>query len=139
MKVIDNLSEGQRRYCMSRIKSKNTNTEMVVRGLVHGLGFRYRLHDTKLAGNPDVVFAGRRKVILVHGCFWHRHNCKKGRSMPATRIEFWRRKLEGNEARDKRNMRELRKMGWKVLVVWECQTKKNPEKLAERIVKFLEG
>lgn len=98
------------------------------------------MHRRELPGCPDLVFAGRRKVIFVHGCFWHRHQCKYGKPMPRTRPEFWQKKLEGNKARDTRNRRALRRLGWEVLVVWGCQTRPEKiEKLTRRIVKFLES
>lgn len=135
--MADVLTPEQRRYCMSRIKGRDTKPEMAVRKLVHALGYRYRLHVRSLPGSPDLVFSSRRKVIFVHGCFWHRHNCRYGRVMPATRRTFWKSKLEGNRERDGKNRRLLRKEGWEVLVVWECQTRKR-EWLLERICEFLE-
>jgi len=124
---------------MSRIKGKNTKPEMIVRKLVFALGYRYRLHDGKLPGKPDLVFAGKRKVIFVHGCYWHRHNCKYGKVMPQTRKKFWEEKLAGNKERDKKNVRELKKLGWDVLIIWECETKDTliSEKLVEKINGFL--
>lgn len=109
---------------------------MIVRRLTHGRGYRYRLHDKQLPGKPDLVFSSRRKVIFVHGCFWHRHNCRKGRSVPSTHTTFWQRKFEANRQRDRSSRAKLRRMGWKVLVIWECQTGK-PDRLAERIDSFL--
>lgn len=108
---------------MSRVRGKNTATELFVRSLVHRMGYRYRLHGAKLPGKPDLVFPGRRKVIFVHGCFWHRHpepDCKLAR-MPKSRQEFWVPKLEGNRARDLRQIAELQALGWSVLEIWECQ------------------
>ena len=138
--MVDVLTKEQRRLCMSRIRSKDTEPELVVRRISHALGYRYRLHRRDLPGCPDLVFPGRQKIVFVHGCFWHRHNCRKGRSIPSTRREFWKAKLEGNKVRDARNRRVLRRLGWKVLVAWECQTKPAKlDKLADRIVKFLEG
>jgi len=134
---MDPLSKEERSRLMSRIRGKDTTPEMVVRRLVHGLGYRYRLHVRDLPGCPDLVFPSRRKVIFVHGCFWHRHSCRKGRSMPATRPKFWRTKFEGNRKRDRRFMRALRRRAWDVFVVWECQTKR-PEQLLPRLVDFLE-
>lgn len=137
--MTDVLTEAQRRYCMSRIRGKNTKPEMIVRRLLFALGYRYRLHVSGLPGSPDLVFPGRKKVIFVHGCFWHRHNCKYGRVTPKTRKQFWAEKLEKNRQRDIRNRAELRKMGWDVLTAWECQLW-NPEKLKKlerRLVKFL--
>lgn len=108
---------------MSRVRGKDTNPELMVRRLVHALGYRYRLHKRDLPGCPDLVFARRRKVIFVHGCFWHRHpdsSCKLAR-LPKSRLEFWVPKFEANVARDSRNEAELRARGWDVLVIWECE------------------
>ena len=121
---------------MSRIRGKDTKPEMVVRRLVHSLGFRYRLHVRSLPGTPDLVFTSRRKVVLVHGCFWHRHRCKYGRPTPATRARFWQNKLTQNVARDRRARRELRKAGWTPLVIWQCHTRK-AEQLKDRLLHFL--
>lgn len=136
--MVDVLSPSQRRYCMSQIRDKDTKPELFVRRILHAEGYRYRLHDKKLPGKPDLVFSSRRKVIFVHGCFWHRHNCRYGRVTPKTRQEFWIAKLQGNRDRDLRNRRELRRLGWDVLVVWECQIKRQ-EWLLERIINFLES
>jgi len=122
---------------MSRVRSEGTKPEMIVRRLVHGLGYRYRLHGRSLPGTPDLVFASRKKVIFVHGCFWHRHPRCKNTRLPKSRLDFWKPKLEGNRRRDLRNQRKLRRLGWDFLVLWECETK-DVEELAERIVAFLE-
>lgn len=122
---------------MSAIRGKDTKPEMIVRRLVHSLGYRYRLHVRELPGVPDLVFPTRKKVIFVHGCFWHRHNCRLGRPRPKTRHEFWEEKLEGNRRRDAKHRRELRALGWQVLTVWQCQTA-DPDKLAERVLRFLD-
>jgi len=134
---LDILTKKQRHRCMSAIRNKNTKPEMMVRRLVHSLGYRYRLHGRGLPGKPDLIFTSRLKVIFVHGCFWHRHSCSKGHSMPSTRAKFWRGKLEENKERDRRNLRKLRKEGWKVLVIWECQTR-NSEKLISKLRGFLD-
>jgi len=108
---------------MALIRGKNTRPEMAVRKLVHGLGYRYRLHGPRIPGKPDLVFNGRRKVIFVHGCFWHRHpdsTCKLAR-MPKSRLEFWTPKLEKNRLRDERVSEELAEQGWQALTIWECQ------------------
>lgn len=108
---------------------------MAVRRLVHAMGFRYRLHG-QLPGRPDMVFSGRRKVIFVHGCFWHRHaGCPKCR-LPKSRVDFWVAKLEGNRRRDKLNQRRLRRAGWAVLIVWECELN-DMDRLEKRIKGFL--
>lgn len=123
---------------MSLVRSKNTGPEMIVRRLVHGAGYRYRLHASKLPGKPDLVFAGRRKVIFVHGCFWHRHdNCGFAR-LPKSNLEFWGTKLEGNKARDLANYRRLHEIGWESMVVWECELRDLDEVL-RRIAHFLGG
>lgn len=132
---MDTLSPQERSHRMSLIRGRDTGPELLVRRLVHGMGFRYRKHVARLPGKPDMVFAGRRKVIFVHGCFWHRHDCPLGR-MPKSRLEFWEGKLEGNRRRDKRNLNLLRKSGWTPLVIWECQTS-SPSRLSKRIRAFL--
>lgn len=137
MARYDPLSPDERSKRMSRVRSGDTKPEMVVRRLVHGLGYRYRLHVGDLPGTPDLVFKARRKVVFVHGCFWHQHGCRQYR-MPKTRTEFWEPKLQGNTARDAKVQRELRELGWSVLVVWECQIKDVAE-LRGRITEFLES
>jgi DNA mismatch endonuclease (patch repair protein) len=121
---------------MSLVRSKDTHAEIIVRRLVHSMGYRYRLHDRRLPGTPDLVFAGRRRVIFIHGCFWHQHACTNGDRMPKSRVRFWRGKLLGNVARDRRAAGKLRRDGWGVLTVWECQLK-DTKRLAKRIVSFL--
>jgi DNA mismatch endonuclease (patch repair protein) len=122
----DVLTPEQRKYNMSRIRYKNTRPEMIVRSEVHRMGFRYRLHKSNLPGKPDLVLARHKKVIFVNGCFWHMHTCKYGIVKPRTNAEFWKNKRLGNVKRDRRNIRELKKNGWQVLVVWECWTKNIP-------------
>jgi DNA mismatch endonuclease, patch repair protein len=121
---------------MSRVRRADTKPEMIVRRLIHGMGYRYRLHDSGLPGQPDLVFKGKRKAIFVHGCFWHQHRCHTYR-MPKTRVEFWGPKLKGNVERDRRARGLLRKAGWDILVIWECELRK-ADKLRERIRSFLE-
>lgn len=135
--MFDPLTPAQRSERMSRIKCGNTKPELAVRKLVYSLGFRYRLHSRKLPGRPDLVFAKKKKVIFVHGCFWHQHGCSQYR-MPKSRLEFWKPKLIANAMRDKASQRKLRELGWGVMVVWECQIKKN-DRLHKRILKFLGG
>lgn len=108
----------------------------VARRLVHGMGFRFRLHVPDLPGMPDIVLQRLRKIINVHGCFWHLHACQRRRKDPVTRATYWRRKREGNAARDRRNVRRLRRAGWAVLTIWECQTR-DPEALKTRLARFL--
>lgn len=121
---------------MSRIRDRDTKPEMLVRRIAHGLGFRFRLHRSDLPGSPDLVFARYRAVIMVHGCFWHRHHGCKRASSPQTRVRFWEDKFKSNVARDGRNETALRELGWRVMVIWECET--NDEvALGDRIVRFL--
>jgi DNA mismatch endonuclease, patch repair protein len=135
---VDSLSPKERSEVMARVRSKNSRPEMLVRKLVFSLGYRYRLHDNRLPGRPDLVFRSRRKVIFVHGCFWHRHSrCALAR-MPKSRLDFWRPKLEGNKVRDRRNHRALTRGGWRVLTIWECQTSE-PERLRKIIRRFLDA
>lgn len=123
---------------MSRVRGRDTKPEMLVRRSAHGMGYRYRLHRRDLPGSPDLVFPSRRKVIFVHGCFWHRHldpDCKLAR-LPKSKLDFWGPKLETNRERDERNVVLLEELGWDVLIIWECQTK-NRGQLQARIREFL--
>jgi DNA mismatch endonuclease (patch repair protein) len=119
------------------VRSKHTKPEWLVRRLVHGLGYRYRLHQPELPGRPDLVFRSRRKVVFVHGCFWHGHKCRLGR-MPKSRLDYWDPKIKGNRQRDIRVLRRLRRMDWKALVLWECRLH-NHDALANKITTFLES
>lgn len=122
---------------MSKVRHKNTRPEMVVRRLLHGQGYRYRLHAKDLPGKPDMVFRKRRKVIFIHGCFWHRHpGCKLAR-LPKSRRDFWIPKLERNKERDEQHIAVLEANDWKVLIVWECQID-DQERLLNELVGFLE-
>ncbi|WP_453962500.1 very short patch repair endonuclease [Amorphus suaedae] len=135
---LDTLSPSQRSERMKQVRGRNTKPEMAVRRLAHGLGYRYRLHRRDLPGKPDLVFGPRKKVIFVHGCFWHRHpdpNCKLAR-MPKSRLEFWGPKLKGNRERDVRQLAALEAKGWEYLVVWECETADRAS-LATRLREFL--
>lgn len=136
MARYDPLSKDARSERMSRVRSRDTKPEMIVRRLVYNIGYRYRLHDKALPGNPDLAFKARRKVIFVHGCFWHQHGCRHYR-MPRTRRDFWEPKLERNKARDVQVRGEIRALGWQSMVIWECQTK-NQTRLQDRITAFLE-
>jgi DNA mismatch endonuclease (patch repair protein) len=120
--MVDVLTSEQRKYCMSRIRGKDTKPEIIVRRMVHCMGYRFRLHRRDLPGSPDIVLACHRKVIFVHGCFWHKHYCRYGRVRPTTNKEFWEKKRSRNVERDQKNVKALRRMGWNVLVVWECWT-----------------
>ena len=119
--MTDVLTPEQRRFNMSRIRGRNTAPEMLVRRLLHRAGYRYRLHARELPGKPDLVFPSRRKVIFVHGCFWHGHRCRYGRVRPRTNADFWSAKLAGNVQRDRKVRSELTRAGWKALVMWECE------------------
>lgn len=121
--MADVLTPEQRHFNMSRIRSQNTKPEMIVRSLVHQMGYRYRLHRKDLAGKPDLVFSRRGKIIFVHGCFFHLHDCPYGRVVPKTNAEFWEKKRQDNADRDQRNIEALKTDGWQVLIIWECMTK----------------
>ncbi len=128
----------QRSALMARIRAKDTKPEMIVRRLLHRHGYRYRLHAKDLPGTPDIVFRRRRKAVFVHGCFWHQHKGCKSASVPKTRVAYWKPKLARNRERDTASLAALVKMGWKAIVVWECQTR-NPEIMLRRLVRFLES
>ena len=121
--MIDHLNPSKRSWNMSRIRSKNTNPEKVVRALLHSQGYRFRLHRKDLPGKPDLVFPKYQVAIFVHGCFWHSHDCKYGSVQPKTNRKFWKEKRQRTVERDRENSREIEKLGWKYLVLWECQTK----------------
>ena len=126
----------QRNRNMSAIRGKDTKPEMSVRRIAHALGYRFRLHRRDLPGTPDLVFPSLRKIILVHGCYWHMHCCRWGCVVPKTNRAFWQKKRMGNVQRDKRNVRKLRRLGWNVLTVWECEVR-SPPRLTRRIASFL--
>lgn len=134
---MDKYSSAMRSSIMAKVKSRDTKLEMLVRRLVYGLGFRYRLHRKDIPGRPDLAFIGLKKAIFVHGCFWHQHPGCKRAARPQTNPSFWDAKLNENIERDKRTLAELTGMGWKALVVWQCEMKPL-EGLRERIKKFLE-
>lgn len=134
----DLFTKTKRSSIMRAVRSRDTSPECVVRKIVSSLGVRYRLHGKKLPGRPDLVFPALKKVVFVHGCFWHRHRCRKGCSMPATRVEFWQTKFAKNTARDAVVKRELRRAGWKSLTVWECQlTTARLDRTTTRLEKYL--
>lgn len=133
---MDSLTPDRRSANMSRIRSKDTKPEMLIRRLLHGLGYRYRLHRRDLPGAPDLVFPSRRKVILVHGCFWHHHTgCVDGR-VPKSREDYWVPKLRRNVERDRLNIGKLRRGGWKVMKLWECEILKD-KSIQKRLTDFL--
>ena len=135
---LDTLSQQDRSELMRRVRSRDTKPEMRVRRIVHGLGYRYRLHARDLPGKPDMVFRPAKKAIFVHGCFWHRHpGCSRSRTPRSPeRRSFWESKLEGNVVRDRRNLEDLERDGWRVLVIWECETG-DPDLVKEKVVRFL--
>ncbi len=134
---MDVHSPKQRSYNMSRIKGKDTKPELAVRQWLWHNGYRYRLYKKNLPGKPDIVFAGRKKVIFVNGCFWHKHDCKYFK-WPKNNAVFWKKKIGDNDLRDKKNYKVLRKAGWDHLVIWECETKKdNLESLWEQLITFI--
>lgn len=121
---MDRLSPTQRSHLMSRVRSRDTQPELTVRSALHRLGYRYVLHRKELPGTPDLVFLSRRKVIFVHGCYWHGHSCKYGQAQSKSNVDFWKAKIANNMQRDQRNVAELRRQGWSVMLVWECRIKK---------------
>jgi DNA mismatch endonuclease (patch repair protein) len=133
---MDTLTRAERSERMARIRSKDTKPELRVRRLVHGLGYRYRLHRRDLPGCPDLVFPSRRKVVFVNGCFWHGHEGCAVANMPKSRSDFWAEKFKRNQVRDAKNKKALKKDGWRVLTVWECETK-GVAALMSRLARFL--
>jgi len=121
---------------MRAVKSKDTVPEMLVRKLIFSLGFRYRLHNTGLPGKPDIIFTKRKKVIFIHGCFWHGHRCKRGDRIPATNTEYWVQKIGRNKIRDRQSIEKLELEGWTPLILWECELK-NADLLKNKLVEFL--
>ncbi|MBT2865909.1 DNA mismatch endonuclease Vsr [Chromobacterium violaceum] len=119
---MDTLSPEARSRVMGRIKSKHTKPEMAVRKIAYGLGYRYRLHGKELPGKPDLVFKGRRQAVFVHGCFWHGHDCGRCR-MPKSNQAYWQAKIQANMSRDAAARMRLEEMGWRILEIWECQTR----------------
>ena len=120
---MDSLTPEQRRRTMAAVKNKNTKPEMLVRQLLHAAGFRFRLHRKDLPGTPDIVLPKYKTVIFVHGCFWHQHLGCKSAARPTSRVDYWQAKLDGNMRRDALKCSQLESLGWRVLVVWECETK----------------
>ena len=121
---------------MRAVKSKDTKPEIAIRRLVHAMGFRFRLHRKDLPGSPDLVFVSRRKVIFVHGCFWHGHDCARGARIPKTNVNYWKAKIARNRERDAETASKLKLNGWQACVVWECELR-DPEKLRIRLLSFL--
>jgi DNA mismatch endonuclease Vsr len=131
---VDHLTPAARTELMSRIKSRDTRPELMVRSIIHRLGYRFRLHRKDLPGTPDLVFPSRHKVIFVHGCFWHGHTCKRGKR-PTTNATFWGDKISQNRKRDRRVATLLTNEGWQVMAVWQCEI--SDSDLPTRIKRFL--
>ncbi len=136
--MADHVPPKKRSAIMAAVHAKDTGPELALRRLVHGMGHRYRLHAKELPGRPDLVFRPLKKVIFVHGCFWHRHDACRYATTPKSRTVFWHAKFAANVARDRRNVRDLKKAGWRVLTIWQCQLK-NPNKVAKRTHEFLKS
>jgi len=136
--MADIFNKKKRSQIMGRISGKDTKPELIIRKALFSEGYRYRLHRKDLPGNPDIVFPSRKKVIFINGCFWHGHTCKKA-TFPSTNKLFWEKKLTSNKKRDKLNLEKLKAMGWKSLVIWQCQIKKNTLKTQlNKIKAFIE-
>lgn len=133
---MDRFTPQERSEIMSRVRATDTGPELQVRRLVHSMGFRYRLHCSDLPGRPDLVFRKLKRVIFVHGCFWHQHPGCARSALPTSRAEYWREKLRNNVRRDARSIRNLRRDGWKVLILWECQLAAG-QKLERLLSRFL--
>lgn len=134
--MVDHLSKEHRSWNMSRIRSKDTKPEMIVRSLLHRMGYRFRLYRKDLPGKPDIVLPKYKTVIFVHGCFWHRHKGCNRCTNPSSHRKYWSAKFDRNIKKDHLNRVELRKLGWGVLVIWECEVK-NRNKLTRRFLKYL--
>lgn len=133
---MDIVSREKRREMMSGIRGKDTSPERMVRSLVHRMGYRFRLHGKHLPGRPDLVLARHSTVIFVHGCFWHRHEGCRFAYVPKSRVEFWKAKFRANRERDQRVQRELRQLGWRVILVWECELRQ-PQGVRTRLKRLL--
>ncbi len=130
--MADVFTVAKRSWVMSRIRGENTGPERAVRSFLHGLGFRFRLHVRNLPGRPDIVLPRHKTVVMINGCFWHHHCGCRNAVWPRNRAEFWRAKIEGTIERDRANRRALRKVGWSVITIWECQAE-NPVRLRRRL------
>jgi DNA mismatch endonuclease, patch repair protein len=133
--MTDHLTPEKRSWNMARIKSADTKPEKAVRSILHRMGYRFRLHGKDLPGRPDIVLPKHRTVIFVHGCYWHRHEGCRYSFMPKSRVDFWAKKFKNNVKRDKRNQDELKMLGWKVMVIWECELK-DPDGLQTKLSKI---
>lgn len=135
--MVDSLSAERRSWNMSRIRSRDTGPERQLRSMLHRAGFRFRLHDRSLPGTPDIVMKRHNAVILFHGCYWHRHDGCSNATTPSTRTDFWKSKFEATVARDKRNADALQELGLRLIVIWECELKKNPDTVMSEIRNWL--
>jgi DNA mismatch endonuclease (patch repair protein) len=134
--LTDKLTPERRSANMSRIRSRDTSPEMIVRRLLHGMGYRYRLHVAELPGRPDIVLPRLKRIIEVRGCFWHQHPGCIDSHIPKSRLEYWEPKLTKNQCRDEENRRKLRELGWRLCLIWECETN-DASKISKRLVRFL--
>lgn len=135
--MVDHVSADVRRRIMASVQTKDTGPEMLVRRMLHALGYRYRLHRKDLPGSPDLVFPRLRKVVFVHGCFWHGHGCQWGR-LPQSKLDYWGPKIESNQKRDVRNVAALGEAGWRVLTIWQCELR-DRERALEKLCAFLDA
>ncbi|WP_415909131.1 very short patch repair endonuclease [Oleiharenicola sp. Vm1] len=135
--MADRVNQQVRSRIMASVRTRDTGPEVALRKRLHSLGYRYRMHAANLPGRPDIVFPSRKKVIFVHGCFWHGHRCRWGR-LPKSRIDYWEMKIRSNRSRDRRTSAAIRKAGWGVLVVWQCEIRK-VDRVLPRITQFLES
>jgi len=129
---MDNLTKEQRKLCMTRITSKNTRPERIVKQILSKEGWRYKLHSAKLPGKPDIVISKIKTIILINGCFWHQHKGCKWQAMPKSNLSYWGKKLKRNVEKQKEDIKKLKKAGWKVIIVWECEVK-NEKKLSNKL------
>ncbi|MBN2109168.1 MAG: DNA mismatch endonuclease Vsr [Deltaproteobacteria bacterium] len=134
--MTDVFSKDTRAWIMRQVHGEDTKPELVIRSLAHRLGYRFRLHVKNLPGKPDLVFPSRKKVIFVHGCFWHGHKCHRGNRMPKTNVDYWKNKIKRNIDRYIKQKKDLKKLGWESLVIWECQIR-NTGELQSKISSFL--
>jgi DNA mismatch endonuclease, patch repair protein len=133
--LADTRSVEQRRHIMKSVRTKNTGPEILVRKLLHSMGYRFRLHRRDLPGTPDIVFPIRKKVIFVNGCYWHGHDCNKGKA-PKSKLDYWIPKIAKNRERDQQKSAELQQSGWEVLTIWQCELA-DPDMLRPRLIDFL--
>jgi DNA mismatch endonuclease (patch repair protein) len=135
--MTDVFTPSKRSQIMAAIKGKDTQPEKAIRSLIHRMGYRFRLHRRDLPGNPDIVLPSHKKVIFVHGCFWHGHSACKRSALPRTNKSFWKNKIEGNRKRDASAKKRLNKLGWKSLTIWQCQISRSFPRVSRRILDFL--